>query len=123
MKNTLLTFLICLPAFSFSQSPLPSVAPEMTQATEDYAAHALDAEAVRDLIMRVTDLDSDQANKVLEPFLRVIVQARETHGTIVMDEQTSAYFTKNWSFTEAQIENLGKVAARFAGAEGDSRRQ
>lgn len=123
MKNTLLTFLICMPAFAFSQSPLPRVAPEMTEATEDYAANALDAEAVRDLIVRVTDLDSDQANEVLEPFLRVILQARETHGAIVMDERTSAYFTKTWGFTESQIQNLSKVAARFAGAEGDARRQ
>jgi hypothetical protein len=124
MKNALLTALICLPAFAFSQSSTPPAAPDMSQViTEAYTAFGLESEMIHDLIMRVTELDADQAQEALMPYLRVMSQARETKGAIVMDDRMQAFFMETWGVTELQIQDLQKVAARFASEEAAPRRQ
>ena len=124
MKNTLLTALICLPALAFSQSGTPPTAPELSQViAEAYTAFGLDSEMIHDLIMRVTELDANQAQEAMMPYLRVMSQARETQGALVMDELMKAHFMETWGVTELQIQDLQKVAARFAAENGASRRQ
>ena len=78
---------------------------------------------IHDLIMRVTELDAEQAQEVMMPYLRVMSQARETQGALVMDELMKAHFMETWGVTELQIQDLQKVAARFAAENGASRRQ
>jgi hypothetical protein len=40
-----------------------------------------------------------------------------------MDELMKAHFMETWGITELQIQDLQKVAARFAAENGASRRQ
>ena len=124
MKNILFTALICLPALAFSQSNTPPTAPELSQViAEAYTAFGLESDMIHDLIMRVTELDATQAQEAMMPYLRVMSQARESQGAIVMDELMQVHFMETWGITELQIQDLQKVAARFAAETGASRRQ
>ena len=124
MKNMLLAALICLPTMAFSQSSTPPAAPDMSQIiAEAYTAFGLESEMIHDLIMRVTELDADKAQEAMMPYLSVMSQARETKGAIVMDEFMKAHFMETWGVTDLQIQDLQKVAARFAAENGASRRQ
>lgn len=120
----LLAALICLPTMAFSQSSTPPAAPDMSQIiAEAYTAFGLESEMIHDLIMRVTELDADKAQEAMMPYLSVMSQARETKGAIVMDEFMKAHFMETWGVTDLQIQDLQKVAARFAAENGASRRQ
>lgn len=124
MKNTLLTALICLPTLAFSQSSTPPASPDMSQViAEAYTAFGLESEMIHDLIMRVTALDADQAQEAMMPYLSVMSQARETKDNAVMDELMKAHFMDTWGITALQIQDLEKVATRFAAESGTSRRQ
>ena len=57
------------------------------------------------------------------PYLSALSQARETKGAVVMDERMQALFMETWGVTELQIQDLQKVAARFASQESAPRRQ
>tara|TARA_B110000503_G_scaffold102687_1_gene153391 strand:+ start:2142 stop:2516 length:375 start_codon:yes stop_codon:yes gene_type:complete len=124
MKNALLSALICIPAWGLGQSSTPPPSPDVSQVIiEAYTAFGLESEMIHDLIMRVTEMNPEQAQEAMMPYLSALSQARETKGAVVMDERMQALFMETWGVTELQIQDLQKVAARFASQESAPRRQ
>jgi hypothetical protein len=120
MKYAILTILCCSTFFVSAQTL--TTAPQEALSvgiTDAYADIGLESEVVRDLLMRVTGLNADQAVEAMLPFLSVINRAGEAGGVVVMDEEIVKYFVDTWGITAMQISDLERVAGRFAsGARG-----
>lgn len=114
MKNILLIAVLCAPALLFCQSETSSTPAKTRNVTEVYSALGLEPETVRTMITRKTQLNPEQVEEIMLPFSRVIYKARETQGTDVMGNRMTAYFSETWKLSESQIQDLGKIAARFA---------
>jgi len=116
MKYALLTVLCYSTLFALGQTVTTSPQEDLSVViTEAYADIGLESEVVRDLLMRVTGLNADQAGDAMMPFLGVINHAKEVGGESVMDEEMVKYFVETWGITAVQISDLERVAGRFAG--------
>jgi|TARA_B110000116_G_C16777707_1_gene556619 hypothetical protein len=116
MKYALLTILCSLTFFALGQTVTTSPPEDLSVViTEAYADIGLESEVVRDLLMRMTGLNADQAGEALTPFLELINKVKAAGSNAVMDKQMVKYFVETWGITAVQISDLEKVAGRCAG--------
>lgn len=79
-----------------------------------YIKSGLNASIVRDMIMQVAGLGETQAQNALPTYLHVILQAREEPGAANMSAEGRTFFKEHFGTTDLQLEDLQKVALRFA---------